>query len=32
LKHFTDEQLVAEMIGAMRTMKEFESISMEVAA
>jgi heterodisulfide reductase subunit A len=32
LKHFTDEQLVAEMIGAMRTMKEFESISMEVPA
>jgi heterodisulfide reductase subunit A len=32
LKHFTDEQLVAEMVGAMRTMKEFESISMEVPA
>jgi heterodisulfide reductase subunit A len=32
LKHFTDEQLVAEMIGAMQTMKEFESISVEVAA
>jgi heterodisulfide reductase subunit A len=32
LKHFTDEQLVAEMIGAMQTMKQFESISMEVTA
>jgi heterodisulfide reductase subunit A len=32
LKHFTDEQLVAEMLGAMRTMKEFELIPMEVAA
>jgi len=32
LKHFTDEQLVAEMMGAMQTMKNFESISAEVAA
>jgi heterodisulfide reductase subunit A2 len=32
LKHFTDEQLVAEMIGAMQTMKDFESISVEVTA
>ncbi len=32
LKHFTDEQLVAEMIGAMRTMKEFELIPAEVTA
>jgi heterodisulfide reductase subunit A2 len=32
LKHFTDEQLVAEMLGAMRTMKEFELVPMEVAA
>ncbi len=32
LKHFTDEQIVAEMIGAMRTMKEFESIPAEVPA
>jgi heterodisulfide reductase subunit A len=32
LKHFTDEQLVAEMVGAMRTMKDFELISAEVAA
>ena len=26
LKHFTDEQIVAEMIGAMRTMKSFETV------
>jgi heterodisulfide reductase subunit A len=26
LKHFTDEQLVAEMIGAMQTMKLFEAV------
>jgi len=32
LKHFTDDQLVAEMVGAMRTMKEFELIPMEAAA
>ena len=32
LKHFTDEQLVAEMMGAMQTMKDFESILAEVAA
>jgi hypothetical protein len=32
LKHFTDEQIVAEMIGAMRTMKDFEAIPAEVAA
>jgi heterodisulfide reductase subunit A len=32
LKHFTDEQLVAEMVGAMRTMKEFELVPVEVAA
>jgi heterodisulfide reductase subunit A2 len=32
LKHFTDVQLVAEMVGAMQTMKEFESIPAEVAA
>lgn len=32
LKHFTDVQLVAEMIGAMQTMKDFESIPAEVAA
>jgi len=31
LKHFTDDQLVAEMIGAMRTMKEFDLIPAEVA-
>lgn len=29
LKHFTDEQLVAEMIGAMRTMKLFETAEVE---
>jgi hypothetical protein len=32
LKHFTDTQLVAEMIGAMQTMKDFEAIVAEVAA
>jgi len=32
LKHFTDTQLVAEMIGAMQTMKDFEAISAEVTA
>lgn len=32
LKHFTDEQLVAEMIGAMQTMKDFEAIVAEVTA
>jgi heterodisulfide reductase subunit A len=32
LKHFTDEQLVAEMVGAMRTMKDFEAIPVEVSA
>lgn len=32
LKHFTDTQLVAEMIGAMQTMKDFETIVAEVAA
>jgi heterodisulfide reductase subunit A len=32
LKHFTDEQLVAEMLGAMQTMKDLESISVEVTA
>jgi heterodisulfide reductase subunit A2 len=32
LKHFTDIQLVAEMIGAMQTMKDFESIPAEVEA
>jgi len=26
LKHFTDDQLVAEMIGAMQTMKLFEAV------
>ncbi|MBN2118384.1 MAG: CoB--CoM heterodisulfide reductase iron-sulfur subunit A family protein [Anaerolineales bacterium] len=26
LKHFTDEQIVAEMIGAMQTMKSFETV------
>jgi heterodisulfide reductase subunit A len=31
LKHFTDEQLVAEMIGAMQTMKSFEVAPAEVA-
>ncbi len=31
LKHFTDEQLVAEMIGAMRTMTLFEAQGQEVA-
>ena len=30
LKHFTDEQLVAEMIGAMGTMKFFEMAEAEV--
>jgi len=30
LKHFTDDQLVAEMIGAMRTMKLFEMAEAEV--
>jgi heterodisulfide reductase subunit A2 len=29
LRHFTDEQIVAEMIGAMQTMKFFEMASME---
>jgi heterodisulfide reductase subunit A len=29
LKHFTDEQLVAEMIGAMQTMKLFEKAEVE---
>jgi len=29
LKHFTDDQLVAEMIGAMRTMKLFEVAELE---
>lgn len=29
LKHFTDDQLVAEMIGAMRTMKLFEMAELE---
>ncbi|HUE98258.1 MAG TPA: CoB--CoM heterodisulfide reductase iron-sulfur subunit A family protein [Anaerolineales bacterium] len=32
LKHFTDLQLVSEMVGAMQTMKDFETISAEVAA
>ncbi|MGZ9222766.1 MAG: 4Fe-4S binding protein, partial [Anaerolineales bacterium] len=32
LKHFTDEQLVAEMVGAMRTMKDFEKMPVEVMA
>ncbi len=32
LKHFTDDQLVAEMVGAMRAMKEFDLIPMEAAA
>src|SRR5512138_556948 len=32
LKHFTDTQLVAEMIGAMQTMKDFEAIVAEVVA
>jgi heterodisulfide reductase subunit A len=31
LRHFTDEQLVAEMIGAMQTMTLFESLEKEVA-
>jgi len=31
LKHFTDDQLVAEMIGAMTTMKMFEQAQTEVA-
>jgi hypothetical protein len=29
LKHFTDNQLVAEMIGAMQTMKLFEMAEVE---
>jgi heterodisulfide reductase subunit A len=29
LKHFTDDQLVAEMIGAMQTMKLFEMAEVE---
>ncbi len=32
LKHFTDEQLVAELLGALRAMQEFERSSVEVAA
>jgi heterodisulfide reductase subunit A len=32
LKHFTDVQLVAEMVGAMQTMKDFEKIPAEVSA
>jgi len=32
LKHFTDTQLVAEMIGAMQTMKDFEAVIAEVEA
>lgn len=32
LKHFTDQQLVAEMIGAMQTMKLFELAEMESTA
>lgn len=31
LKHFTDEQLVAEMIGAMRVMKSFEMTEVQNA-
>ena len=31
LKHFTDDQLVSEMIGAMTAMKMFEQAKMEVA-
>jgi heterodisulfide reductase subunit A len=29
LRHFTDEQLVAEMIGAMQTMKSFETVEVQ---
>jgi len=32
LKHFTDEQLVAELLGAMHAMQEFERIATEVTA
>ncbi|RPI30305.1 MAG: CoB--CoM heterodisulfide reductase iron-sulfur subunit A family protein [Chloroflexota bacterium] len=32
LRHYTDDQLVAEMIGAMQAMKLFEAIDLETAA
>jgi len=31
LRHFTDDQLVAEMVGAMQTMNLFEMAELEVA-